>query len=79
MPEQRAPHVKLNLRLSPALHRRLQQAAKRNNSNLQQEITERLERSLDQNLEAATATAVFLDKLASAGFIIPPKPPPRDK
>lgn len=43
--EQRRTDVKLNLRLTKAQHRRLQQAAKENNSTLQREIVRRLEES----------------------------------
>ena len=45
-PETRSTDVKINLRMTNSLHRRLKQQAKTNNATLQREITRRLEESL---------------------------------
>jgi hypothetical protein len=55
-PEQRTTDVKLNLRLTKAQHRRLQQAAKANNSTLQREIVRRLDESFSS--EASLPEAI---------------------
>jgi Arc-like DNA binding domain len=44
----RSPEVKLNLRFSEALRRRLERTAARNNRSMNTEIIHRLESSLDQ-------------------------------
>jgi hypothetical protein len=44
--------IKINLRLSKSLHRRLQQATKSNNTSLQQEIVGRLEQTFNPKAQA---------------------------
>jgi len=44
--------VKINLRLSKGLYRRLQEATKSNNTSLQQEIVNRVEQTFKPNAQA---------------------------
>ena len=67
--------VKLNLRLSKDLHRRLIRATKTNNTSLQQEIIDRLARSFDDRpseqmmaIIKETAREAALEATASTAY-----------
>jgi hypothetical protein len=59
--------VKLNLRLSKRLHNRLLKAKRANNTSLQQEITDRLEKSFSHQLspELLAVIAETADRASS--------------